>query len=78
MMYNENKKFLDEFEESIKEKIIREPILKRMFIVQEIEKLFDLQFNEQKAKDEEVKIEETEEQSNIECIIQNGKINLFR
>ena len=76
-MYNENIKFFEELEESIKANIIKEPTLKWKFMVQEIEKLYDLQFNEQKAKDEEVKIEETEEQPNIEWKTQNGKINLF-
>ena len=73
-IYNENKKFFEELEESIRAKIIKEPTLKWKFMVQEIEKLYYLQFNEQKAKDEEVKIEETEEQSNIECKTQNGML----
>ena len=74
---NENKKFFEELEESIRAKIIKEPTLKWKCMVQEIEKLYNLQFNEQKAKDEEVKIKETEEQPNIECKTQNGKISLF-
>ena len=76
-MYTENMKFIEELEELIKEKINKEPSLKRIFMVQEIEKLYDLQFNQQNAKDEEVKIELTEKQSKSECKTQNGKINVF-
>ena len=72
-MYRENVKFFEELEELIKEKINKEQNMKRIFMVQEIEKLYDLQFNQQNPKVEEVKIEETKEQLTIGCTTQNGK-----
>ena len=72
-MHSENIKFIEKLEELIKVMINKEPTLKFMYLVQEIEKLYDLQFKKQNAKDEELKIKETEEQPTIELKAKNGK-----
>ena len=72
-MRDTNKEFLQEIEELVKDKYGQDRDFKYMWMVQEIEKRYDLQIKKQNAHDDEKKIEEIKEDTNIESSSQNGK-----
>ena len=72
-MRDKNKEFIEEIEELVKDKYGQDRDLKYKWMVEEIEKWYDLQIKKQSINDDEKKIEDTKEEANIENKSQNGK-----
>ena len=72
-MRDSNKEFIKEIEELVKDKYGKDRDLKYVWMIQEIEKLYDLQIKKQNPNDDKKKAEETKEDTNVESTPQNGK-----